>query len=353
LTRDEALIPVAATLRFGILGTGFWARYQLAGWRELAGVECVALCNRTRGKAEALARVFGVTAVYDNAEEMLRREHLDFVDIITGVDTHSELVHLAAHYKTPVICQKPMAPTLEAAQQMVKTCRDAAVPLFIHENWRWQTAIRRFRDALASGRIGRPFRARIEMKSGFPVFRNQPFLAELEQFILADLGSHLLDVARFLFGEAETLYCQVHRAHPAIKGEDVATVMMKMGGQTTVLCEMAYAENSLERERFPETFIFVEGDKGSAELAPDFWVRVTTTEGTHAKRCPPPRYDWADPAYDVAHASIVSCQANLLGALRGEATAETTGGDNLKTVRLVFAAYESARNDQVVRLQAV
>ncbi|MGH9846230.1 MAG: Gfo/Idh/MocA family protein [Blastocatellia bacterium] len=339
-------------LRFAILGTGFWARYQLAGWRELAGVECVALYNRTRGKAEALAREFGVAAVYDNAEEMLEREDLDFVDIITSVETHSELVHLAAHYKTPVICQKPMAPTLEAAEQMARACRDAGAPLFIHENWRWQAPIRHFKNVLASGEIGRPFRARIEMKSGFPVFKNQPFLAELEQFILTDLGSHLLDAARFLFGEAESLYCQIHRAHPRIKGEDLATVMMKMGGQTTVLCEMAYAENYLERERFPETFIFVEGDKGSAELAPDFWVRVTTAAGTHARRFPPPRYAWADPAYDLAHASIVPCNANLLAALRGEAEAETTGEDNLKTVKLVFAAYESARHDQVVKFQA-
>ena len=58
------------------------------------------------------------------------------------------------------------------------------------------------------------------MISGFPVFANQPFLKELEQFILTDLGSHTLDTARFLFGEAESLYCQTRRVHPDIKGED-------------------------------------------------------------------------------------------------------------------------------------
>ena len=93
---------------------------------------------------------------------------------------------------------------------------------------------------------------------------------------------------------------------------------MTMGQSTTVLVEMAYAENPLERERFPETFAFVEGDKGSAELAPDFWIRVTTKDGTHSKRCPPPRYAWANPAYDVVHSSIVPCQANLLKELCGK-----------------------------------
>jgi predicted dehydrogenase len=337
-------------LRFAVLGAGFWSRYQLAAWREVGGVECVAVCDAVRAKAEARAREFSVPRVYESAAELLRQERLDFVDIISSPDTHRELVHLAAQHQIPVICQKPMAPSLADAERMVEVCRDAAVPFFVHENWRWQTPLRRLKQVLDEGQIGTPFRARLDMISGFRVFINQPFLRELEQFILSDLGTHILDVARFLCGEAQSLYCQIQRIHKDIKGEDVATVLMKMGGQTTMLVEMAYAENALERERFPETFAFVEGDKGSVELAPDFWIRVTTQAGTWARRCPPPRYAWADPAYDVVQASMVPCLANLLQALRGHGPAETTAEDNLKTLRLVFAAYESARTGQVVCL---
>jgi predicted dehydrogenase len=242
-----------------------------------------------------------------------------------------------------------MAPTLAEAEQMVADCRAAGVPLFIHENWRWQTAIRCLKKVLDKGDIGTVFRARIQYSSSFPVFENQPFLKELAQFILTDMGSHILDVARFLFGEAESLYCQTQRVNPEIKGEDVATVMMKMGEGCTVVCEISYASR-LEGERFPETFILVEGSQGSAELAPDYWIRVTTEKGTHARRRPPPHYPWADSAYDVVHSSILSCNANLLAALRGEGAAETTGEDNLRTVRLVFSAYESAQSGQAVNL---
>jgi predicted dehydrogenase len=336
-------------LRFAIFGTGFWSRFQLAAWRELPGVECVALYNRTRAKAEALARDFGVPAVYDDAEELLRREQLDFIDIITDVDTHSQFVYMAAAHGMPVICQKPMGPSLATAEAMVATCRAAGVPLFIHENFRWQTAIRQVKRVLDEGQIGRPFRARLDFISGFPVFANQPFLAELEQFIITDIGSHILDIARFLFGDAERLFCLTNRIHSTIKGEDVATVLTQHG-PTTVVCQMAYAENYLERERFPETLLFIEGERGSIELAPDHWVRVTTADGTHARRYPPPRYAWADPAYDLVHASIVPCNANLLHALRGAGQAETTAEDNLKTVQLVFAAYESAASGQAVVL---
>jgi predicted dehydrogenase len=235
-----------------------------------------------------------------------------------------------------------MAPSLKIAQDMVQTCDQAGVRFYIHENWRWQTPIRQLKRVLDEGRIGKPFRARIDMISGFPVFKNQPFLKELKQFILTDLGTHILDLARFLFGEAEDVYCQTQRIHKDIKGEDVATVLLRTRDGTTVLCQMAYAENFLERDRFPETFIFVEGEAGSVELAPDYWVRVTTREGTQAKRYPPPRYEWADPAYDVVHASIVPCHMDLLKGMQGKGTPETTAEDNLKTLRLVFAAYESA-----------
>jgi predicted dehydrogenase len=339
-----------ANLRFALCGAGFWSRYQLAGWREVGGVDCVAIYNRTRARAEAVAREFGIPAVYDDPEALLRNESLDFIDIVTEVPGHAPLVLLAAQHKTPVICQKPMAPDLATAERMVAACRAAGVPFFVHENWRWQTPIRQVKRVLEAGEIGAPFRARIDMISGFPVFANQPFLRTLPRFILTDLGSHLLDVARFLFGEASRVTCQTRQIHRDIAGEDVATVLLAMGAQTIVAVNMAYAGNFLEHDRFPETFIFVEGERGSLELGPDYWVRVTTADGTHARRYPPPRYAWADPAYDVVHASIVPCQTNLLQALRGIGPAETTGEDNLRTVRLVFAAYDSAESGQTVHL---
>jgi predicted dehydrogenase len=336
-------------LRFAIFGTGFWARYQLAAWREIKGARCVALYNRTRRKAEALAREFGVPTVYSDAEELIERERPDFVDIITGVETHARFVELAAKHGVPVICQKPMAPTPTEAEKMVAACRAANVWLAIHENWRWQTPIRELKKALESGVIGRVFRARIDYSNSFPVFENQPFLKGLEQFILTDIGSHILDVARFLFGDARTLYCHTARVHRDINGEDVATVTLGMSSGATVVCNMSYASR-VEHDRFPETFALVEGEEGSIELAPDFWLRVTTKDGTRARRCPPPFYAWADARYALVHSSIVPCNANLLESLRTNSPAETSGEDNMKTVNLVFAAYESAASGKAVEV---
>lgn len=336
-------------LRFAVLGTGFWARYQLAAWLEIKGARCVALYNRTAAKAEKLSREFSIPAVYSDAEELIDKERPDFVDIITDVGTHRRFVELAASKKVPVICQKPLAPTLADAERMVQSCGSAEVPLLVHENWRWQSPIRELKRVLDSGVIGKVFRARVTYSNSFPVFTNQPFLKELDQFILTDIGTHILDTARMLFGEARSLYCRTIRIHADIRGEDVATVMLGMEGGATVTCEMSYASR-VEHDRFPETFVFVEGDRGSAELASDFWIRVTTDTGTQAQRCPPPFYSWTDSRYALVQAAGVSCNANLLAALKKEAPAETTGEDNLKTLQLVFGAYESARTGQALAL---
>ena len=273
-------------LRFAVFGTGFWSNFQIPAWFEVGGVDLVACYNRTIDRAKKIADKFSIPSVYGDAEDLLRNEEIDFMDIITEVDGHAPLVALAAKYRKPVICQKPMAQDLATAEKMVAVCAEAGVPLYIHENWRWQTPIRELSKVMHSGMIGKPFRARIDMISGFPVFANQPVLRTLEHFILTDLGSHILDTARFLFGEADSLYCQTHKLHADIRGEDVATVMLEMGGQTTVTCNMAYAENYLEREAFPQTFIFIEGEKGSLELCENYWLKVNFQRWHPGEACP-------------------------------------------------------------------
>lgn len=337
-------------LKFALLGTGFWARYQLAGWLETGLVECVALFNRTRPKAEALAREFGIPAVYDDAAALLDHEKLYFVDICTNVETHFPFTKMAAERGLAVVCQKPMAVSLDEAQAMADVCQQAQVPLYINENWRWQYPMRQLKARLDAGRIGRVFRARVDYRNSFPVFDNQPFLKELDQFILTDIGTHILDTTRFLFGDAASLYATTTRVHADIHGEDVATVMLTMHSGATVVCEMSYA-SPREQDRFPETYVEIEGENGFLELDADFWIRETVKgEGTTAARHKPPRYAWADPLYDLVHASIVPCQLNLARALLGLEPGETSAADNLKTLQLVFGAYDSANQGQVLRL---
>jgi predicted dehydrogenase len=333
-------------LKFAVLGTGWWSQFQIAAWLEVGGVELVALYNRTFSKAEKMAERFDVPCVYGDPEELLQKEKLDFIDIITEVQAHAPLVYLAAKYKVPVICQKPMGPDYATCQQMVQACQEAGVPFMIHENLRWQTPIRAVKLIIDEGQIGQAFRARLRC-IGYDDYANQPLLKTLEHLVLADLGSHLLDTARFLFGEAQSLYCQHYRTRDDIVGEDVATVTLRFGN-VTCTCEMSNATHNEWDATFPSS-ILVEGTQGTLELGPDYWIRIATEKGLQARRYAPPSYSWADNR-TAWHASIVDCNANLLQALKAGQPAETSGPDNLKTMRLLFSAYQSAARDQTVKL---
>ncbi len=335
-------------LKFAMFGAGFWANFQLPAWQELENIECVAIYNRTLSKAEDLAKKFGVERVYDDPIKLLESEELDFVDILTDVDTHLKFTQMAAEKGLDVVCQKPMTPNYNDANELVGICQKNNVKLFINENFRWQVPIREVKKVVDSGIIGNVFKGRVSFCSAFPVFDNQPFLAELEQFILTDIGSHIFDICRFLLGDAETIHCEIQTVNPKIKGEDVANAFMKMKNGTHCYAEMSYA-SILEKEVFPQTLVLLEGTKGSVRLDPDFIITTTTKEGTESKKAEPVMYDWLDPEYAVVHSSIVDAQRDILVGLRG-GKAETTGDDNFKTAQLVWAAYESAKTRSIVKL---
>lgn len=336
-------------LRFAVFGTGFWSNFQIPGWLESPDVELVALYNRTLSKAKEVAKRFDVNRVYDNPEVLLEEEDLDFVDIITDVDTHFKFSAMAANRGLDVVCQKPLAPSLSDAQQMIRVCDENKVKLFVNENFRWQAPIRRVKALMDEGVIGEVFKGRVTFCSAFLIFENQPFLKDLDRFILTDVGSHILDVCRFLFGEARTIYCITKRVNPTIQGEDVANVLMEMQNGIHCFAEMSYA-SILEHEVFPETLLLIEGDLGSIHLTANYEIRVTNKYGLNTEMVQPAHYDWADPEYAIVHSSIVDAQMNILDGLKG-GTAETTGEDNYQTVKLVWAAYQSAENRELVDLE--
>jgi predicted dehydrogenase len=338
-------------LKFAVLGCGFWSKFQIGAWTEVEGADLVAVYNRTRSKAEKIAEYFKVPKVYDNAEILLRNEKLDFVDIITDVDTHALFVEMALNFGLKrIICQKPMAPDFGTAKRMVKSSTDAGAKLYIHENYRWQAPVRRFKQIITSGVIGNVFKAKVSFLSGYPVFDNQPFLKELNHFILTDMGSHILDVIRYLFGECEELWCQTRAINKGIKGEDLAIVMMKMKNGMPVYTELSYA-SVVENDSFSTVHILVEGENGSVFLGPGFEIRTTTRKGTKTEIVKFPSYPWADPDYIVNHESGIHINRNILEDMLGKGKAENTCTDNLETVRLIWACYKSAESGEKIKIE--
>jgi len=335
--------------KFAIFGCGFWSQFQLGAWKELEGVECVALYNRTKSKAEDLAKRFNVPRIYDDAEELLKNEELDFIDIITDVDTHEKFTLLGTKYGKDVICQKPLAPSYEAAKRMVHAAGEAGIRFYVHENYRWQPQFRRIKQILDSGVIGKPFRCETAFVTAFPVFETQPFLAELDKFALTDQGSHQFDVLRFLFGEAKSIYCEKQTVNPTIKGEDVTTSVLKMKNGVVCIQKISFS-SPLEKEIFPQTTLLIEGDIGSIRLDAEFKISITVGTETTKEVVEMRSYPWQTDRLKPEPPSIVDINKNILDDMLGKEKAENTAADNFETVKLVWAAYESAKTGKRILL---
>lgn len=338
-------------LKGALIGCGFFAVNQMHAWREIEGAAIVAICDRDPERLRIVGEQFGIARRYTDAAAMLAEESLDFVDIATTVASHRPLVELVARHILPVICQKPFALSTEDAEAMVEACEKAGVPLMVHENFRWQSPIQRVKQVLDSGTIGSPFWGRVSFRSGYDIFSGQPYLAEAKRFIIDDLGVHILDVARFLFGEASAITCRTARVTPGIAGEDVATMMLDHASGVTAVVDCSYATKA-PVEAFPETLVEIDGSEGTLRLAQGYRLSVRGRDGTFEEDVSPPLLSWASKPWHNVQESVLAIQQHWVACLAEGREPDTSGRDNLRTFALVHAAYESAASGGTVALEA-
>nr|WP_246548823.1 Gfo/Idh/MocA family oxidoreductase [Ancylobacter oerskovii] len=335
-----------------LIGCGFFAVNQLHAWQEMRGARIVALCDRDPGRLAAVGRDFGIERRYADAEALFAGEALDFVDIATTLPSHRALVELAARHRVPVICQKPFAASMEEGRAMVAACEAAGVPLMVHENFRWQAPIRAVRAAIDSGRIGEVFWGRVSFRSAYDVFSGQPYLATGERFIIEDLGIHSLDIARFLFGDAERMTARTRRVNPAIRGEDVATMLLDHESGVASIVDCSYATR-LAEEPFPQTLVEIDGSRGTIRLGRDFRMVVTDAAGSETLEVAPPLHSWMERPWHLIQESVVAIQRHFVDCLAEAREPATSGRDNLKTLALVEAAYLSAATGDTIALAGI
>ncbi|WP_108503104.1 Gfo/Idh/MocA family protein [Paracoccus indicus] len=330
-------------LKGALIGCGFFAQNQMHAWQMIEGVQIVALCDMDQDRCDRTARDFGVARTYADAVQMMAAEDLDFVDIATTVGSHRMLVQAAADAGLHVICQKPFAETMEDARAMVAAVEGAGRTLMVHENFRWQSAIRAAIATLNDGAIGTPFFGRVSFRSGYDVFSGQPYLATDPRFIIQDLGIHILDISRALFGDVARISASTTRINPAIKGEDVATMMLDHEGGVTSVVDCSYATRRTP-ETFPQTLLEIDGDQGTLRLDAGYRLVIQNAAGEDIRDVAPPLLPWAERPWHNIQESVHLIQAHFVDCLRAGRQPETSGHDNLKTLALVEAAYASARD---------
>ena len=246
------------------------------------GAVLTSVCDIDPAKAKAAAAEFGAPRWYSDVVEMLDAEKLDLVDIVTRMDTHRAIVTETLARKIPTVVQKPFAPAIEECMAMAEMASKAGTFLAVHENFRFQKPMLRLAELVRAGTIGEPRWARLSFRTGFDVYKTQPYFLTEERLVILDVGIHILDVARVLLGEVDLVSCTTQRRNPQVRAEDTATMMLQHRSGAVSIVESTYESRRLP-DAFPQTIVEIEGLSGAIFLKPDFELEITEN-GTHADR---------------------------------------------------------------------
>ncbi|MFW5710200.1 MAG: Gfo/Idh/MocA family protein [Bacteroidota bacterium] len=333
------------------IGAGYFAGFQYRAWNRIPGVKITAMCNRDISKAETIMQECGIPNHYTNYLEMLDKEQPDFVDIITPPETHLEMCQEAAKRGINVICQKPLAPSLAEAIEIVNYTSSMKARFMVHENWRFQPWYREMKKLIEQESIGKIhsiyFRSRMGDGWGDNAYiPRQPYFRTYPRFLVYENGIHFIDTFRYLLGEVEEVYATLRKLNPVIKGEDTAHVhFMFENGSMALWDANRYNEPNYPSPRYTFGECLLEGLKGSIRLYGN--GKLTIQKLGEQEKEHPYHHENKEFAGDCVYIT----QKHFIDNLRSGNEFETNGNDYLKSLRVQEAIYISGQDNRNVNIK--
>ena len=229
-------------VKFGVIGTGaVWAYHRL-GSKNNPRIKFVTAYDIDETKLKKAAK-YAKFDVYSNLDQFFKSD-IDAVLILVPHFLHRDMVIAAAEAGKHVLCEKPMAPTLEECDEMISATRKAGVKFMIAENHRFLPVHEYMKNIIERGFIGdifygRTYEGAYVTPGEFldPTRWNFTF-DKAGGGVVADQGVHKFTLLNWLLGDVHSAYCWLGKAMPSPpnKGEDTAIVLLryKNGAMITV-----------------------------------------------------------------------------------------------------------------------
>lgn len=335
-------LPGPSAVRVGLVGAGFMGEAHAAAWRSL-GVRSLTVHDSVPAAAERLAGQFDATTAR-SIDDLLRAS--DIVDVCTPTHLHREVVEAAAAAGRPVICEKPLARTVEDGEAMIAACRTAGVPFFVAHVVRYINEYAAAKQAVEAGRVGRLAVIRLRRESARP---NKPadhwfFDPARSGGVMMDLLVHDYDYARYLAGDVESVWARTVRDASGADVDFGFVVLRHVSGAITHIAGGWVYPWPVFRTGFE-----IAGDGGliqyeSSDAAPVTPYLIGERNGGEAGTGLPDSPVAEDPwALELA---------DFVAAIQGKRLPRVSAQDGLEAVRIANAVIESSVTGRPVRLVA-
>jgi predicted dehydrogenase len=373
------------TLHVGLIGYGFMGKAHSNAWRQAprffdlpAEIRMKTLCGRDARAVKKAATVFGWEKSETEWHAVVDDPEIDIIDISTPNDSHAEIAIAAAQAGKAILCEKPLGHDVAEAEGMLAAAKKARVVHMICHNYRRVPALALAREMIVLGELGdRIFHYRARYAQDWILDPDFPLVWRLRSGAagsgsLGDIGSHIIDLARYLVGEFREI-CAVtqtfvkerplpenRKRKGKVEVDDTVSIIGRFRNGAIA---------SLEATRFAPgrknaLTIEINGSKGSLVFdleqmnrlqffsAVDPAVRrgfrdIIVTENGH-----PYIASWWPPGHVIGYEhSFVHTIADFVRAVVARKNAQPTFADGLANQRVLEAVQQSARSKQWVRVE--
>ena len=340
-------------IKVGLVGCGRIAQRhsELLGKGLISGASLASVCDLKKGKAETMGKTYGVP-YYNDFNEMMERESLDVVSVLTPSGLHAEHVIALTKYGKHIIVEKPMALTLDSADDMIRACDANACRLFVIKQNRFNLPVVKLKEAMVAGRFGKIVLGTVRVRW----CRSQEYYDSddwrgtwrFDGGVLSNQASHHIDLLEWMLGDVESVFAKSATALVNIEAEDTAIVILKFISGALGIIEATTAT----RPKDLEGSISILGEKGNVEIGGfavnelKSWnfIRPVPEDKDVIKKYsvnPPDAYGYGHKAY---YEHVVDCinnnQHQLVDGLEGR-----------KSLELISAIYESIETGKEVPLR--
>ena len=353
--KDGRIMKKMKVAVVGYGGMGGWHTEKLlkSDVAELAGIYDI------RRERNELAESRGIHA-YGSLRELLQDSEVELVTVAVPNDAHEDVVVKALNAGKNVICEKPVALSLESLNRMIEAAEKNHVHFSTHQNRRWDVDYLAMKQVHDSGELGKVINieSRIHGSRGIPSdWRGEKVHGG---GMLYDWGIHLIDQMLMIFGfeNVESVYCICdHITNQEVDDGFRLDLNFKNGQRATV--EVG-TYNFIAMPRF-----YMRAEKGSA-LITDWREEAQVVKCTHwhesevlpvetaagLTKTMAPRDGITTETYRVPkpQSDVHDYYRNFIATIRGEATQCVTYDQMRTDLRVILAAFESAKEGKIVKL---
>jgi len=336
-------------IKLGIVGCGRISKNHFSSLEKHADdLELVAVCDNNAETLKTHQDQYQVKG-YLRMEKMLEEEELDIVALCTPSGVHPDQAVLAAKHGVHVMTEKPMATRWQDGVRMVRACDEAGVRLFVIKQNRRNTTLQLLKRAVEEKRFGKINLVHLNVFWTRPqAYYDQAKWRGTWEFdggAFMNQASHYVDLLDWLIGPIDKIQSMVSTTRD-IEVEDTGVLNVKwrngaLGSMSVTM--LTYPKNL-------EGSITILGEQGTVRIGGvavnDIQVWDFEEPKDYDEQIQQANYETTS-VYGFGHSLYYK---NVVDVMRGNAEPETDGREGLKSLEVLIAAYQSARNGKTISL---